>query len=203
MRTQMGQKAVNLQGETPKSSDAAGFSLTELLLVVAVIGVVSSFAVINFFTSTRNLKLAGATRNMATYLEKARIDSLRRHGGATVNLNSSTSYTVNIDFNGTGTATAQTISLPQGVTLTYKLPPANNTLDPASTPLTIAYDWRGRAASTVVLTLTDSNANVGADTMVEGAAGDISVDTTVTGPVTIPSPQTNVPATTGIKTMHY
>ena len=203
MRTQKDKQIANLPGETLKSGNAAGFSLTELLIVVAVIGIVSSFAVINFFTSTRNLKLAGATRNMATYLEKARIDSVRRHGGATVNLNSSTSYTVNIDFNGTGTATAQTISLPDGVTLSYKQPPANNNNNPDNQPTTIAYDWRGRAANTIVNTLTDSNANVGADTLVEGAAGDISVDTTVTGPVTVPVPQTSVPTTTGIKTMHY
>lgn len=202
MRTQMGKKAANLQGKNLKYRRADGFSLTELLIVIATIGIVCSFAVINFYTSTRNLKLAGATRNLATYLEKARIDSICRHGGATVTLDSATSYTVNIDFNGTGVSTARTITLPQGVTLTYRLPPAATNIDPASTPITIGYDWRGRAASTTVLTLTDSAANVGADTLVEGAAGDISVDTTVTGPVAVPSPQTNVPATNGIKDMN-
>ena len=193
----------SLARETVKCSGVDGYSITELLIALTLIGIISSFAIASFYKSTRNLKLTGATRTLATYLEKARIDSLRRHGGATVNLDSATTYTVNLDFNGTGISTARTIALPEGVTLSYKLPPATTSVDPSSTPTTIAYDWRGRAANTVVITLADSATNVGSDTMVEGAAGDISVDTTVTGPVTVPAPQTNVPATSGIKSMHY
>ena len=187
--------------KTLTSSAVDGFSTIELLIVVAVLGIVCAFAIIGFQTSTRSFKLQGATRTLAAYLEKARIDSVRRHGGATIDLNSATSYTVNIDFNGTGTSTARTIALPQGTTLSYQLPPATASIDPSSTPTTVAYDWRGRASTTIVVTITDGAANVGSSTVVEGSAGDISVDTTVTGPVTVPAPQVNVPVTTGIKSM--
>jgi prepilin-type N-terminal cleavage/methylation domain-containing protein len=184
-----------------KLSDATGFSLTELLIVIAIIGVVSSFAALSFRNSNKGFKLAGATRTLSSYLEKARVDSVRRHGGASIDINSSTSYTVNIDFGGTGSPIARTITLPEGTSLGYTLPPANTSIDPSTTPITIAYDWRGRTTTAVLLTLTDPTTGVGSSTVVVGPAGDVSTDTTVTGPVTAPTPQTTVSTTTGIKSM--
>jgi prepilin-type N-terminal cleavage/methylation domain-containing protein len=186
----------------PKLSSATGLSLPELLIVIAIVGIVSSFAVLSVQKSNKGFKLAGATRTLSTYLEKARVDSVRRHGGASININSTTSYTVNIDFGGTGTPIARTITLPEGTSLRYTLPPAATSIDPSTTPITIAYDWRGRAGTTILLTLTDSTAGVGSSTVVVGPAGDVSTDTTVTGPVTVPTPQTTVSTTTGIKSMH-
>jgi prepilin-type N-terminal cleavage/methylation domain-containing protein len=178
-----------------------GFSAPELLIVVAIVVIVSSFAVMAFRKSNKNLDLGGATRLFSGYLEKARLDSVRRHGGASVVINSATSYTVNMDFDGSGTTTARTVSLPFGTSLTYTLPPAATVLDPSANPITVTYDWRGRSAAAIVLTLTDSTAGVGTKTLVIGTAGDISTDTTVTGPVTVPTPQQSVSTSSGIKTM--
>jgi prepilin-type N-terminal cleavage/methylation domain-containing protein len=182
-------------------NSADGFSAPELLIVVAIIVIVSSFAVMAFRKSNKNLDLAGATRVFSGYLEKARLDSVRRHGGASVDINSATSYTVHMDFDGSGTTTARTMNLPTGTTLTYTLPPAATVLDPTANPITVTYNWRGRSATAIVLTLTDSTAGVGTKTLVVGPAGDISTDTTVTGPVTVPTPQQSVSTTSGIKTM--
>jgi len=198
----MGKPVMNPPKKKPKLSSEAGISVTELLVVIVVIGVVSSFALANFLTAGRSAKLSGATRTLSTYLEKARLDSVRRHGGASVNLNSATSYTVNIDF-GTGAATARTITLPPGTSLQYSLPPATTSIDPATTPLTITYDWRGRAGSKVLITVTDSTTGVGSSTVSVGAVGDVSTDTTVSGPVSTPTPQTTVSTTAGIKSMNY
>jgi prepilin-type N-terminal cleavage/methylation domain-containing protein len=180
---------------------ADGFSFPELLIVVAIISIVSSMALMSFQKSNKNFQLAGAARNFSGYLEKARLDSVRRHGGASVNINSATSYTVNMDFDGSGATTARTVALPVGTSLTYTLPPATTTLNPASNPITVTYDWRGRAGAAIVLTLTDSTTGVGSKTLVVGPAGDVSTDTTVTGPVTNPTPQTSVTTSSGIKSM--
>ncbi len=180
----------------------AGFSLVELLIVVVIVGVVSAFALLSFRTSTKTFKLAGASRTLSTYVEKARVDSIRRHGGASININSATSYTVNIDFGGIGSSTARTVNLPQGTSLTYTLPPANTIINPATTPITIAYDWRGRPGTEVLITLTDPTAGVGSSTVNVSPVGDVSNDTTVVGPVTVPTPQTTVATTAGIKSMH-
>jgi Tfp pilus assembly protein FimT len=198
----MGKPVMNPPKKKPKLSSDAGISVTELLVVIVVIGVVSSFALASFLTAGKSAKLSGATRTLSTYLEKARLDSVRRHGGASVNLNSATSYTVNIDF-GTGAATARTITLPPGTTLQYSLPPAITSIDPATTPVTITYDWRGRAGSKVLITVTDSTIGVGSSTVSVGAVGDVSADTTVSGPVSTPTPQTTVSTTSGIKSMSY
>ncbi len=197
----MRKNAMNPAGKEPKPSIAAGFSVLELLIVIALITIVSSFALLSFQKSNKDFKAAGATRTLSTYLEKARLDSLRRHGGASINIDSATSYTVNIDFDGSGTATSRTITLPVGTSLSYTLPPATAAISPSTTPVTVAYDWRGRSTSIVSLTLTDSTSGVRSSTVVVGSTGDISADTSVTGPVTTPTPQVAVAATTGIKSM--
>jgi prepilin-type N-terminal cleavage/methylation domain-containing protein len=185
----------------PKPGVAAGFSMLELLIVVALITIVSAFAIISLQKSNKDFKVAGATRTLSTYLEKARLDSLRRHGGASITIDSSTTYTVNIDFDGSGTVSSRTIALPEGTSLSYTLPPATVNTDPSATPVTISYDWRGRSTSTVALTLTDSTSGVRTRTVVAGSAGDISADTSVAGPAATPTPQVGVATTAGIKTM--
>ena len=199
----MGKTVTSLPKEKPTLSSEAGISVTELLVVIVVIGVVSSFALASFLTAGRSVKLSAATRTLSTYLEKARVDSVRRHGGASVNLNSATSYTVNIDFGGTGVATARTITLPPGTSLQYSLPPSATSIDPSTTPLTITYDWRGRAGTKVLISVTDSTSGVGSSTVSVGSVGDVSTDTTVSGPVSTPTPQTTVSTTAGIKSMNY
>ena len=198
----MSKQVIVFQSNRASLRNDAGFSVLEVLIVVALVGMVSTMAVVNFQRSNRSITVAGATRTLSNYLEKARVDSVRRHGGASVNINSATSYTVNIDFEGDGLATARTINLPPGTTLAYRLPPATATINPGTTPVTITYDWRGRTGSTVALTVTSSTTGVTPSTMVVGPAGDISSDSTVTGPVTTPTPQnTTVTTTSVIKTM--
>ena len=184
-------------------SSVAGLSMVELLVVISLVAVVSSVAVVNFSKSNRNIKVTGASRTLSTYLEKARLDSVRRHGGATVVFNSASGYTVNLDFTGTGTTTSRSIALPANITVRYSLPPSTTILDPSSTPVTVAYNWRGQTTNSVLVTLTDSTSGA-SSTLVVGAAGDISSGTSVTGPVTTPTPlNTTVNTTTAIKNMSY
>jgi prepilin-type N-terminal cleavage/methylation domain-containing protein len=197
----MRKNAMNAPGIEPRPDIAAGFSVPELLIVVTLITIVSSLAILSFQKSTKDFKVAGAMRTLSTYLEKARLDSVRRHGGASININSATSYTVNIDFDGSGTATSRTITLPEGTSLSYTLPPAAVSANPSTNPIIISYDWRGRATNIVALTLTESTSGVRTNTVVVGSTGDISADTSVTGPVATPTPQVQVATTTGIKSM--
>ena len=191
------------QSDKTKFSTAAGFSMLELLVVVTLVGTLSAMALMNITKSNKSVNVASSMRALSAYLEKARTDSVRRHGAATISLDSTSSYTISIDSDGDGTATDSKISLPVGTSISYSLPPGLTNIAPSDIPITIAYDWRGRTASTVVLTLVDSTSGVTSSTLSLGPAGDITLDTAVTGPVTTPTPQnTTVNTTTGIKSMY-
>ena len=180
--------------------------MIEVLIVLAIIGIVTTFAIINFQRSRRRFVVAGSAATLSSYLEKARIDAIRGHGTSNIVFNSETSYTINTDFDGSGTISARTITLPAGTRLRYTLPPASASLNPSNVPVTVAYDWRGRTTNVILVTVQDSTSGSGiqSSTVAIGSAGDISTDTTVTGPVANPTPRnTTVTTTSEIKSMTF
>src|SRR6266480_4230724 len=62
-----------------KPHAARGFSLLELLIVMTVIAIVSTFAVVGLSRSRDSVNLQNSARIMASYAEKARLDAIRRH----------------------------------------------------------------------------------------------------------------------------
>lgn len=61
-----------------KNSHPRGFSLLELLIVVAMISVISGFAVLNYVQGSRAVSRTNAAVELANHLQKARNDSMRR-----------------------------------------------------------------------------------------------------------------------------
>src|SRR6266545_412375 len=123
------------------SRNAAGFSVFELLIVVAMISVLTGFALIQITRARQVMTRANAARQLSAFLEKARVDSVRRRPTtdaaqmAQVSLLDATSYSVRIDLNGDGTLdAAQVIRLPADANLQFDLP----------YPRTIYFNWRGR-----------------------------------------------------------
>lgn len=55
-----------------------GFSKTELLLVVAMVSAVAGFAVVSLVRGSRTVDRTKTAVDLANYLQKARVDSLRR-----------------------------------------------------------------------------------------------------------------------------
>jgi type II secretory pathway pseudopilin PulG len=120
--------------------NAAGLSVFELLIVVAMISVLTGFALIQITRARQVMTRANAARQLSAFLEKARVDSVRRRPTtnaqmAQVALLDATSYSVSIDLNGDGTLDGpQTIRLPADANLQFDLP----------YPRTIYFNWRGR-----------------------------------------------------------
>jgi prepilin-type N-terminal cleavage/methylation domain-containing protein len=56
-----------------------GFSVTELLMVMAMISVVAGFVVVSLVRGNRATDRTNTTREIAGYLQKARSDSMRRN----------------------------------------------------------------------------------------------------------------------------
>src|SRR5437899_1118213 len=85
-----------------------GHSMIDLLIVVTIIGIVTSFAFQKIGTAQQSMRVVNTAREMQSYIEKARIDSVRRHAvasaqKASVQIVNSTTYNVTLDSDGSGT----------------------------------------------------------------------------------------------------
>jgi prepilin-type N-terminal cleavage/methylation domain-containing protein len=116
-----------------------GFTVIELLIVLTIISVLSGFALMQITRARQAMIRENAARQFAGYLEKARLDSLRRHPTtsgqmAQVSIINATFYTVTIDANGDAALDAPTVVslVPEGLQLNGPF------------PRTIYFNWRGR-----------------------------------------------------------
>jgi Tfp pilus assembly protein FimT len=166
--------------ETPtaeKRRPERGASIVELVIVLALIGVISAFALVQVRSSRSALRVQNSVRQLASYMEKARIDAVRRHGTSTVTFSNTRTYSVTMDFNGSGSATTRTFTFQEGVNL-------------ASSELpNVTFNWRGRtltSGSSCVTTFAVS------DTMNHG----LSVDVSGSGDVTVENQQPTLPNVT-------
>jgi prepilin-type N-terminal cleavage/methylation domain-containing protein len=124
---------------TSPNTNTRGFTVIELLIVLTIISVLTGFALMQITRARQVMIRENAARQFAGYLEKARVDSLRRHAMtstqmAQVSIINATFYTVTIDANGDGALDApQVVSLaPDGLQLNGPF------------PRTIYFNWRGR-----------------------------------------------------------
>jgi hypothetical protein len=88
-------------------------------------------------TSARQrIRLTNSSRLLASYAEKARVDSVRRHPTdpnlmAGIEVLNKTTYRVKMDFDGDGTVETKDFTLDDGVIF-------------ATDPIALVFDWRGR-----------------------------------------------------------
>jgi hypothetical protein len=123
---------------TSKHKPAAqhGFSMMQLLITIAVVSVVSGFAVLGITSARQRIRLTNSSRLLASYAEKARVDSVRRHPTdpnlmAGIEVLDKTRYRVKMDFDGDGVVETKDITLDDGVEF-------------ATDPIALVFDWRGR-----------------------------------------------------------
>ena len=165
---------------TPKTNSSprrpSGFTTIELVVMATILAVVTAFGFIGITKARASVRLSGAAREYASYVEKARIFSIRSHADdaaerATISINDDkSSYDVTMDLDGDGGMDTRTISLPSGITF--------------ETVEAISFDWRGRTMSTVD-GITSPNAQV--SIRLQNSDDSISIDVTGSGDVTIDS----------------
>ena len=124
-----------------------GASVVEMLIIVAVIGVLVTIAVSQFGGSAANLDRQNIAREFKVNLERARFDSVKRRASACANMarveiTSDTSFSVYTDMNQDGAINAasefKTVSF--GNRSTVKI--VGSTL-----PVTIRFDQRGNVTT--------------------------------------------------------
>ena len=158
-----------------KPKTQAGFSLTQLLITVAVIGIVSGLAFMGITSARQRIRLTNSSRLLASYIERARVDSVRRHPMTSAEMSgvqmlSTNTYRVMMDFDGDGDVDTKDITLDEGVVF-------------ATDPLSILFDWRGRL---VDLPLTEIKVTI-AMQWGDDESDQRVVDVTRSGDVTIDS----------------
>jgi type II secretory pathway pseudopilin PulG len=159
-----------------KTRKQNGFTMVEITIMAAIISIVTTFGILGVTRARASVRLSGSAREYATYIEKARMHSIRSHADnaderANVAIaDAKTSYTVTLDLDGDGTMDTRTIPLPSDVTF--------------ETVETIAFDWRGRTWSTVD-GITTPNAQV--SIRLNNGTDSVSVDVTGSGDITIDS----------------
>lgn len=161
---------------TSKTRKHNGFSMVEILIMATILSIVTAFGLMGITRARASVRLSGAAREYATYIEKARMHSIRNHADddaerANVAIDDAkTSYTVTLDVDGDGDMDARTIPLPDGVSF--------------ETVETIAFDWRGRTVS-IVDDVTTTNAQV--SIRLKNSSDSVSVDVTGSGDITVDS----------------
>ena len=167
-----------MMGMQKKNSNTprTGFSAIELVITVTVLGIVTGFGIVGISRARASVRLSGAAREFASYIEKARLFSIRSHADdaterATITINDDRAgYNVTLDLDGDGDLDTTTVTLPHGVTF--------------DSVETIAFDWRGRTWSTIS-GITSPNAQV--SFRLQYGSDIASIDITGSGDVTVNS----------------
>lgn len=153
----------------------AGFSMMQLLIALGVVSIVSGLAFMGITSARQRIRLTNSSRLLASYVERARVDSVRRHpisaaDMAGVEVLNATTYRVRMDFDGNGTVETRDFTLDDGVVF-------------ATDPIALVFDWRGRL---VDLPLTEIKVSI-AMQWGDDANDQRIVDVTRSGDVTIDS----------------
>ena len=178
---------------TRSTATQQGFTITQMVITIAIISVVSTFGVLGIRTARAEFRLQNSARLFASYVEKARADAIRRHAesGQESSVETfgpgSTMYEVTMDW-GAGVVEKRSFDLEEGLTF--------NTVAHK-----VTFNWRGRISEAWVFQIRSDYLNKNLPVDVSGS-GDITVGeqhfpdqlipevviSQVTGDVATPSP---------------
>jgi Tfp pilus assembly protein FimT len=133
-----------------RQASEAGFSITELALVVGIIGIMAAIATPSFLTYYQASRLRVAAEEVAAFINQGRQIGIRENVGVCVHTTPTAMHyhigncaEATTKWIGPGTDPAGNIALPEGITLT---PPANPPL----------FTYLGNATPAATYTVTNS-----------------------------------------------
>lgn len=183
----------------PRSRGERGFTLLQMIIVMAIIAVLSMVALMGVTSARANQRRINSSRVLGSYLEKARVDSVRRRANGTdtpfsfVQILNANTYNVFLDFDGNGTPVVRSFTLDPGVRF-----------EDENIGATINFDWRGRTNGDFLLSVYNDthpdNLNYLTRVAVSGF-GDVTINSDVYTPdVDTNSSNINAPPTPAMPT---
>lgn len=160
------QQPIHCTTDRRRGQTDRGFTTIQMLITIALITVVSAFALFAIDSARASVRLNGSTRELAGYLEKARSNAIRRNGTSTVTIIDQNNYNVTMDFDGDGTVETRTISLQSGVTF-----PAGYV------GISAVFDWRGRVPNEIRFEL--ETAGLDPTSINLSGSGDVTIGTDI------------------------
>src|SRR4051812_24969360 len=70
---------LKMNGKSSKIARQRGFTITQMVITIAIISVISMFGVLGIKNARAEFRLQNNARLFATHVEKARVDAIRRH----------------------------------------------------------------------------------------------------------------------------
>lgn len=143
-------------GRGPAESQA-GFSLAELVVLLAVIGVLCGLSLPAFITYHKSAQVRGAASDVAAYLNQGRQLAIQLNCSVAVGIDATTITYIRQGncqtpgvWKGAGTSAAGNIPAPEGITLTASATPVFNNLGAAAPAATLTVTYGSSSLSILV-----------------------------------------------------
>lgn len=133
-----------------------GFSLAELAVILAIIGVLFSLSLPAFLRYQQSAQVRGAAAEVAAYLNQGRQLAIQRNQSTCVHITATTlhyhlgSCAAGVVWTGPGTNASGEIVAPAGITLATTANPAFNSLGAAAPAATITVTHGSYSLSVIV-----------------------------------------------------
>jgi len=123
------------KGETMKNKifAAKGFSLLELMVVIAIIAISAALAIPNLFSDIPKYNLSAGARELLSAMQLARMTAIKENSNVVLSFNSGTrTLTIYVDDGeGGGTAEDKVRNGAERLVKSYQLPPGIELLSPS------------------------------------------------------------------------
>jgi hypothetical protein len=125
-----------MSDNSSRATQQRGFTIVQMMITLAVVAVVTTFGVLGIRTARAEFRVHSAARLFASYIEKARVDAIRRHApdGEESSIETfaaaTRGYAVTMDF-GSGIVETRTFELDSGLSF-------------HTDAKKVSFDWRGR-----------------------------------------------------------
>ena len=143
---------------------AAGFTIVELMMAMAVIGIVSSVTAVNVVRQIPRYRLTNAASQLAWTCRGLRMRAISQHHAVQVTFTSSLVYTVWTDLNDNGTIDGGEVQ-----TIDFNVSYPGVTFESTASP---TFNFTGTVSNLPTITLTNSS---GSKRLTMNILGDVTV----------------------------